>query len=174
MSVTGNTIHVSTYKAVKALVIYRCKNCSAANLIDAPAAQIRFGVFVADDLNVTTNVLVQDNAAERRADGGARGSRAGAPHGSETRRKVRSKSGQEVSEGESKEKGQLPVYQSDRLLREPQSKAASPCLASMSSTAWRIRTTRATTRQLAPPPRASSPQRSRRKRQRSSVNGAMP
>jgi hypothetical protein len=31
------------------------------------------------------------------------------------------KGGQEVSEGESKEKGQLPVYQSDRILREPQS-----------------------------------------------------
>ena len=30
------------------------------------------------------------------------------------------KSGQQVPEGESKEKGQLPVYQSDRILREPQ------------------------------------------------------
>jgi hypothetical protein len=30
------------------------------------------------------------------------------------------KSGQEMPEGESKEKGQLPAYQSDRILREPQ------------------------------------------------------
>jgi hypothetical protein len=30
------------------------------------------------------------------------------------------KSGQEMPEGKSKEKGQLPVYQSDRILREPQ------------------------------------------------------
>jgi hypothetical protein len=30
------------------------------------------------------------------------------------------KSGEEVPDGESKEKGQLPVYQPDRILREPQ------------------------------------------------------
>ena len=41
-----------------------------------------------------------------------------APEGSEKRGQ---KSGQQVPEGESKEKGQLPVYQSDRILREPQS-----------------------------------------------------
>jgi hypothetical protein len=41
-----------------------------------------------------------------------------APEGSEKRGQ---KSGQRVPEGESKEKGQLPVYQSDRILREPQS-----------------------------------------------------
>jgi hypothetical protein len=40
-----------------------------------------------------------------------------APEGSEKRGQ---KSGQQVPEGESKEKGQLPVYQSDRILREPQ------------------------------------------------------
>jgi hypothetical protein len=40
-----------------------------------------------------------------------------APEGSE---KCKQKSGQQVPEGESKEKGQLPVYQSDRILREPQ------------------------------------------------------
>jgi hypothetical protein len=40
-----------------------------------------------------------------------------APKGGE---KCGQKSGQEVSEGESKEKGQLPVYQSDRILRERQ------------------------------------------------------
>ena len=39
-----------------------------------------------------------------------------APEGSEKRGQ---KSGQQVPEGESKEKGQLPVYQSDRILREP-------------------------------------------------------
>jgi len=40
-----------------------------------------------------------------------------APEGSEKRAQ---ESGQPVPEGESKEKGQLPVYQSDRILREPQ------------------------------------------------------
>jgi hypothetical protein len=44
--------------------------------------------------------------------------RSTAPKGGE---KCGQKSGQEVSEGESKEKGQLPVYQSDRILRERQS-----------------------------------------------------
>ena len=39
-----------------------------------------------------------------------------APEGSEKRKQ---KSGQQVPEGESKE-GQRPVYQSDRILREPQ------------------------------------------------------
>jgi hypothetical protein len=42
-----------------------------------------------------------------------------APKGGE---KCGQKSGQEVSEGESKEKGQPSVYQSDRILREPQVK----------------------------------------------------
>jgi hypothetical protein len=37
-----------------------------------------------------------------------------APEGSEKRKQ---KSGQQVPEGESKEKGPLPVYQSDRILR---------------------------------------------------------
>src|SRR6516225_6430815 len=41
--------------------------------------------------------------------------RSTAPKGGE---KCGQKSGPEVSEGESKEKGQLPVYQSDRILRE--------------------------------------------------------
>ena len=39
-----------------------------------------------------------------------------APEGSEKRGQ---KSGQQVPEGESKEKRQLPVYQSDRILGEP-------------------------------------------------------
>jgi len=40
-----------------------------------------------------------------------------APKGGE---KCGQKGGQEVPEGESKEKGQLSVYQSDQILREPQ------------------------------------------------------
>jgi hypothetical protein len=52
-----------------------------------------------------------------------------APEGSE---KCGPKSGQEVPEGESKGEQQLPVYQSARSLREPQSDAAkldeSPCI----------------------------------------------
>jgi len=39
-----------------------------------------------------------------------------APKGGE---KCGQKGGQEVPEGESKEKGQLSVYQSDQILREP-------------------------------------------------------
>ena len=43
-----------------------------------------------------------------------------APKGGE---KCGQKGGQEVPEGESKEKGQLSVYQSDQILREPPSVA---------------------------------------------------
>jgi hypothetical protein len=41
-------------------------------------------------------------------------------HGSERSEKCGQKGGQDVPEGESKEKGQLSVYQSDQILREPQ------------------------------------------------------
>ena len=65
VSVNGNTIHVGTHDSqnyVSALVIYRSKNCSAvANLIDVPAAQHPVGVLVGDDLNVSSNIIVQNN-----------------------------------------------------------------------------------------------------------------
>jgi hypothetical protein len=65
VSVNGNTIHVHTpgsQNYVMALVIYRCKNCCAvANLIDVPAAQHPVGVWVADDLHVSSDIIVQNN-----------------------------------------------------------------------------------------------------------------
>jgi len=65
VSVNNNTIHVGTHDSqnyVSALVIYRSKNCSAvANLIDVPAAQHPVGVLVGDDLNVSSNIIVQNN-----------------------------------------------------------------------------------------------------------------
>jgi len=65
VSVNGNTIYVGTHDSqnyVSALVIYRSKNCSAgANLIDVPAAQHPVGVLVGDDLNVSSNIIVQNN-----------------------------------------------------------------------------------------------------------------
>lgn len=65
VSVNGNTIYVDTHTSqsdVMALVVYRCKNCSAvANLIDLPAAQHPVGVWVADDLNISSNIIVQNN-----------------------------------------------------------------------------------------------------------------
>ena len=58
-----------------------------------------------------------------------------APEGSEKRGQ---KSGQQVRKGESKGKGQLPVYQSNRSLREPQSVFPSlPCVRRMFRT-WTI------------------------------------
>jgi hypothetical protein len=65
VSVNGNTIYVGTPGAqgyAMVVVLYRCKNCSAvANLIDVPAAQHPVGVWVADDLNVSSGIIVQNN-----------------------------------------------------------------------------------------------------------------
>jgi hypothetical protein len=49
------------------------------------------------------------------------------------------KSGQQVPERESKEKGQPPVYQSDRILREPQATEALQPVAQI-PTASRVKT----------------------------------
>jgi hypothetical protein len=65
VSVNSNTIHVGTHDSqnyVRALQIYRCKNCSAvANLIDVPDAQHPVGILVGDDRNVSLNIVIQNN-----------------------------------------------------------------------------------------------------------------
>ena len=65
VSVNNNTIHVGTHDSqdyVRALRIYRCRNCWAvANLIDVPDAQHPVGIMVGDDLSVSSNIVVQGN-----------------------------------------------------------------------------------------------------------------